>query len=129
MTEYEGFNLVSRTLSFKYAYRGIKVMLSSQHNAWIHACVTFLVIVCAFLLKINALEWCAIVIAIAAVWCAEALNTSIEILCDVASAEFHPLIEKSKDVAAGAVLITALAAAVVGIIIFGPKLIFALGFL
>ena len=70
------------------------------------------------------MHWpCWITLAIVAVWTAEALNTAFEFLADVASPEFHPLVEKAKDVAAGGVLITCLGAATIGIIIIGPHLI------
>jgi len=62
-------------------------------------------------------------VAIIAVWTAEALNTAFESLCDVASPEFHPMVERAKNIAAGAVLISAVGAAVIGLLIFGPKLL------
>jgi diacylglycerol kinase (ATP) len=65
-------------------------------------------------------RWCWIILAISIVWTAEALNTAFEFLADAASPEFHPLVRDAKDVAAGAVLITAGAAAVIGGIVFWP---------
>ena len=65
-------------------------------------------------------------LAIVSVWTAEALNTAFEFLCDVASPEFHPLVAKAKDVAAGAVLITAVGASLVGLLVLGPHLVAAL---
>ena len=62
-------------------------------------------------------------LAIVAVWTAEALNTAFEALCDVTSPGFHPLVERAKDVAAGAVLICAIGAVIVGGIVFGPHLL------
>ena len=79
------------------------------------------------LLGISLLEWCAIVVAIVVVWTAEALNTAFELLCDVASPEFHPLIQKGKDVAAAAVLLSAVGAAVIGLLVFGPHLLRIVG--
>lgn len=67
-------------------------------------------------------EWCLIVLACAAVWTAEALNTAFEFLADATTKEFHPVIGQAKDVAAGAVLVTALAAAIVGLLVFAPHL-------
>ena len=55
-----------------------------------------------------------------AVWTAEALNTALELLADVASPEFHPLVEKAKDVAAGAVLISAIGSVIIGLLVLGP---------
>jgi diacylglycerol kinase (ATP) len=95
-------------------------MLKSQQNAWIHTFATIAVVIAGIVLKISYGEWCCLVLAIIAVWMAEALNTAFEFLADVASPEFHPLVKKAKDVAAGAVLISAIGAIVIGVIIFGP---------
>ena len=73
-------------------------------------------------MHITRIEWCFVVLAIVAVWTAEALNTSLEFLCDVASPQFHPMVQRSKDVAAGAVSITAIGAVVIGIVVFLPYL-------
>ena len=98
-------------------------MLKSQQNAWVHAFATIAVVIAGFVFGISTSEWCLLVLAIIAVWMAEALNTAIEFLADVASPEFHPLVKKAKDVAAGAVLISAIGAIVLGIIIFGPHIL------
>ena len=68
------------------------------------------------------MEWCAVLFAIALVWVAEALNTALERLTDLASPEFHPLAGKAKDMAAGAVLLAVAGAVLIGIVIFGPRL-------
>jgi diacylglycerol kinase (ATP) len=68
-------------------------------------------------------EWCWIVLSIVAVWTAEALNTAFEFLADVATPDYHPLVGKAKDVAAGAVLITAIGSIVIGILIMGPYIL------
>ncbi len=73
------------------------------------------------LFQLSRTEWCIIVLAVVAVWTAEALNTAFEFLTDVASPEFHPLAGKAKDVAAGAVLLAAIGAVIIGLFIFGPK--------
>ena len=96
-------------------------MLKSQHNAWVHLVATVTVIVAGLICNLTPEEWCWIVLAIVSVWMAETFNTAIEFLCDVASPEFHPLVKKSKDVSAGAVLIAAIGAVVIGFLIFGPK--------
>ncbi len=114
------FSFTGRIRSFKYAFVGIWTMLKSQQNAWIHAFATVTVILAGFVLGISPAEWCWLVLAIISVWMAEALNTAIEFLADVASPEFHPLVKKAKDVAAGAVLISAIGALIIGIIIIGP---------
>ena len=114
------FSFTGRIRSFKYAFVGIWTMLKSQQNAWVHVFATVAVVTVGFVLGISPAEWCWLVIAIIAVWMAEALNTAIEFLADVASPEFHPLVKKAKDVAAGAVLISAIGAIIIGIIIIGP---------
>ena len=98
-------------------------MIVSQHNAWIHAAATIVAVAAGFYLQLTKAEWCWIILAIISVWTAEALNTAFEFLTDVASPEFHPLAEKAKDVAAGAVLITAIGSVLLGILIFGPYLL------
>lgn len=114
------FEFTGRIRSFKFAFIGIWTLLKTQHNAWLHACATFLVALAGFFFGISAAEWCLLVLAIMAVWTAEALNTAFEFLADVASPEFHPLVKKSKDVAAGAVLVSAVGAVVIGLIVLGP---------
>ena len=112
-----------RIRSFKYAFRGLRVMIVSQHNAWIHAVATIVVVTVSFYFHLTSAEWCWIILAIISVWTAEAFNTAFEFLTDVASPEFHPLAEKAKDVAAGAVLITAIGSVLIGIVVFGPYVI------
>ena len=119
----KGFSVGARLRSFVYAGRGIATMLRSQHNAWVHAAATLVVATAGAVLGVSRLEWVALVLAVVAVWTAEALNTAFEFLCDVASPDFHPLVEKAKDVAAGAVLICALGATLIGAIVFAPYLL------
>jgi diacylglycerol kinase len=116
------FQFTGRIRSFRYAIVGILRMLRCQHNAWIHLVVTAGIIAAGFFFQLTSAEWCWIVLAIAIVWTAEALNTAFEFLADAASPSFHPIVRDAKDVAAGAVLITAIAAAVIGAIIFWPHL-------
>ncbi len=110
-----------RVRSIACALQGIREMLRTQHNAWIHAIATTVVAVAGVLFQLSRTEWCIIVLAVVAVWTAEALNTAFEFLTDVASPEFHPLAGKAKDVAAGAVLLAAIGAVIIGLFIFGPK--------
>jgi diacylglycerol kinase (ATP) len=116
------FQFTGRIRSFKYAVAGILRMLRCQHNAWLHLGVTGIVVGAGLFFSLTAREWCWIILAIATVWTAEALNTAFEFLADAASPEFHPLVRDAKDVAAGAVLITAVAAAIIGVIIFWPHI-------
>lgn len=106
--------------SFGWAGRGVCVLLSTQANARIHAVAAAGAVVAGFAFGITRGEWCAVAGAIGLVFTAEGLNTAIEAVVDLASPGRHPLAEKAKDVAAGAVLLAALAAAVIGLLVFGP---------
>ena len=107
--------------SFGYAFRGIGILLRTQANARIHATATVLVMAAGFWFRISRGEWCAVTAAIGLVWTAEGLNTAIEAVVDLTSPEPHPLAGRAKDVAAGAVLCAAIAALVIGALIFGPR--------
>jgi diacylglycerol kinase (ATP) len=115
-----GFSYTGRLRSMRCAVTGIWIMLSTQHNAWIHAAATFGATMAGLYFGVTKAEWCWIILAIVAVWTAEALNTAFEFLTDVVSPEFHPLAGKAKDVAAGAVLITAIGAVIIGLVVMGP---------
>jgi diacylglycerol kinase (ATP) len=115
--------LAARLRSFVYAGRGVVTLLSSQHNAWIHAVATALTVAAGAWLGVSRVEWISLILAILVVWAAEAFNTALEFLADMASPEFHPLVEKAKDVAAGGVLICAVGAALIGLLVFGPYLV------
>jgi diacylglycerol kinase (ATP) len=117
------FSLRKRLLSFKYAGRGLWLTIKSQHNAWIHALATIVVLGAGLVFRLSRVEWCIIVLTCAGVWAAEALNTALEFLADATSREIHPIIGQAKDVAAGAVLIAAIAAVIVGALIFGPHIL------
>jgi diacylglycerol kinase (ATP) len=114
------FSIVDRLKSFTFAASGIATMLRTQHNAWIHLATTTVVVGAGLLFEIARGEWVWLIVAIVAVWTAEALNTAFELLCDVASPEFHPLVKQAKDVAAAAVLIAASGATIIGLLVFVP---------
>ena len=116
-----------RLRSVSCALHGIRIMVQSQQNAWIHAAATLLVTIAGLVLRLSLAEWCWIVLAIVAVWTAEALNTAFEFLTDVASPSFHPIAGNAKDVAAGAVLISALGSVVIGVLVLGPHVLEWLG--
>ena len=120
MNNNTSLTFTGRIRSIRHAVTGIRVMIASQHNAWIHAAATVLVVAAGWSFGLERAEWCWIILAVVSVWTAEALNTAFEFLTDVASPEFHPLAAKAKDVAAGAVLITALGSALIGLLILGP---------
>ncbi len=117
------FSLAARARSFKHALRGIACMLRGQVNARIHAALSLLVVGLGLYLGLSVVEWCFVVVAIAIVWMAEAFNTAIELVCDLASPEFHPLVKQAKDIAAGAVLLAAIGAAMIGLVVFLPYLL------
>ena len=113
--------LKERINSFKYAIKGIG-LLFTEPNAKIHLGFTLLTIAGGFFFSVSNLEWCILILAIAIVLAAEALNTAVEYLTDLVSPNHHPLAGKTKDVAAGAVLIAAIGAAIIACIIFLPKI-------
>ena len=117
------FSLKKRLHSFKYAFQGIGYLIRNEHNAWIHLFITVCVIVAGFLLRVSPSEWISIIFAIGMVLAAEAFNTAIEALSDIISPDYKRLIRRAKDVAAGGVLLAAMAAVAIGLIIFVPKLI------
>lgn len=119
----DGFTFRKRLRSFRYAFNGIRLLISKEHNAWIHCFATVCVVIAGFLLEISKMEWIACMIVIGAVLAAEAVNSAVEALADFVSPEYNEAIKRTKDLAAGAVLLMAMAAAVVGGIIFFPKLI------
>jgi len=109
--------------SFKFAIAGVNDLFSFTPNAKIHLAFAFLATFFGFYLKINATEWCLVIFAIGMVMAAEAFNTSIEYLTNLVTSDYHELAKKTKDVAAGGVFITAITAAIIGAIIYLPKLI------
>jgi len=115
--------MLKRLKSFKYAFTGITDFFSSEPNVKIHLLAGIFAIAAGFFFSISPTEWCLVIISIAMVLSAEGLNTAIEHLTDLVSPNYHELARKTKDIAAGAVLITAIGAAIVGIIIFLPKII------
>jgi len=120
------FSISNRIRSLAYGFKGLRFLLVSQKNAWIHAVATVVVIAAGAYFGLTAMQWGLVTFAIAAVWAAEAFDTAFELLADAVSPDFHPLVGKAKDVAAGAVLIVALGSSVVGITVFGPHILDAL---
>ncbi|WP_240454465.1 diacylglycerol kinase family protein [Caulobacter sp. 17J65-9] len=116
------FTIAARLKSFRYAFTGIGFMLRTQHNAWIHLAATAAVVAAGIGLKVRAEDWRWLIVAIVLVWVAEAMNTAFEHLCDVVSPDFHVLVQRSKDVAAGAVLICAVGAIALGALTLAPYL-------
>jgi diacylglycerol kinase (ATP) len=117
------FTVSARVRSFGHATRGIWIVLRGQHNAWIHALATVVVVGLGLGLGVGTADWCWLVLALTAVWACEAFNTALEHLADAASPGFHPLVRQAKDAAAGAVLIAAVGATVIGVLVLGPPLL------
>jgi diacylglycerol kinase len=109
--------------SFAFALAGIKLCFRYEANFRIHAALTIVALLLSIVFKISAIEWIAICFCIAFVITMEMLNTAIEKLCDVVHKEIHPIIKKVKDIAAGAVLVSAIFSLITGCIIFLPKII------
>ncbi len=124
--EREAFSVVKRAKSFTHAFRGIKVFISSTHNSWIHIILALIAVILGIFFCITSTEWMILVISIGFVFCAEAFNTAIEFDIDLTSPQYHPYARDTKDVAAGAVLISAVTSIIIGSIIFLPKIIFLL---
>jgi len=114
--------LVQIFKSFQYAFKGIFILFKEETNARIHLLVTTITILAGWMLKISITEWCFVTLCITLVMVAEAFNTAIENLTDLVSPDFHALAGKTKDLAAGAVLILSIGSVIIGLIIFLPKI-------
>ena len=123
--ESKGKKLKSKNVfqSFKYAFSGLKYGFINTKNLHIDLLFIIAVIVCGFIFNISLIEWVIVVLCISLVVSLELINTAIEEVVNLASPDVHPLAKASKDVAAGAVLFSAIMTAIVGIIIFLPKFI------
>ena len=115
------------TNSFKYAFEGILQAYVGEQNLKIHTVIAVLVIIFGFILKISYTEWLVCLVLIGLVLMAEFFNTSIEYLVDLVSPEIHPLAKATKDTASAGVLMMASISAIIGLIIFIPKLISFIG--
>ena len=113
----------SRVKSFQFAFAGIKYIMKSQPNSWIHLAVTIAVILLGLWLGLSRVEWVLLVLTIGFVWAAESVNTALEALVDLVSPHHHPLAKVAKDVGAAGVLILAAMSVAVGLILLGPPLV------
>lgn len=109
-----------RFRSFKFAVRGIGTLLKTQMNARIHVFALISVLILGFIVGLDLLEWALISIAVAIVLSAEAMNSALEFLADHTAPEWHDNVQKAKDLAAGAVLLAAAGALVLGLLVFIP---------
>jgi diacylglycerol kinase (ATP) len=108
--------------SFRYAIAGLRYLLWTQRNAKIHTAIGLAAVALGFVLGIDRYEWLTLTLTIAMVLAAEGVNTAIEAAVDLASPSYHPLAKIAKDVGAGTVLLTAIAAVIVGMLLFVPHL-------
>lgn len=115
--------LKKRINSFKYAFEGIIMTIRSETNMKIHLFVMILVIVAGVVLKLSAVQWKICIILFSLVIAGELFNTAIEAVVDMVMPEFHPKAKIAKDAAAGGVLVLAIGAAIIGLMIFIPKII------
>jgi diacylglycerol kinase len=109
--------------SFGYAFAGVWYMVRTQRNAQIHILVGACAVALGFVLGLERWEWLAIVLIITLVLAAEGVNTAVESAVDLATSSCHPLAKVAKDVAAGTVLICAVAAVIVGCLVFLPHIL------
>ncbi len=114
------YNLKKQYRSFGYAFKGLRSCIGKEQNLGTHLLVAVAVLAAGWLFGISRGEWIAVILCIGIVIGAELINSAIERVVDLASPDYHPLAGQAKDIAAGAVLIVAIAAAAVGLIVFLP---------
>jgi len=117
------FSARARLRSFIYAFRGLGVMIREEHNFWIHLGITAILIPVCIICRLSAMEWALIILCIGLVLGMELVNSAIERIADKISPARDHEIGKIKDLGAAAVLITAVAAAIMGLIILVPKIL------
>lgn len=109
--------------SFGYAFEGIFTCIRNERNIKIHCTVAILVVIAGAVLGITPIEWCICLTLFGLVIALELVNTAIESVVDLVTTERKPLAKTAKDTAAGAVLVAAIMAAIVGLIIFVPRIV------
>ena len=116
------FSIAKRIKSFGFAFNGLRILFHEEHNSRIHFFASVLVVNAALLFKLNTYEWIAIIFSIGLVITVEIINTAVENIADFLTTEQNNHIKKIKDLAAAAVLVSALTALTIGLIIFLPKI-------
>lgn len=109
--------------AFIHAFNGLLFFFRNDRNGRIHLLAAMIVVMMAAFLHLAAMEWAVILVCIAWVMALEMLNHALEKLCDAVHPETHPFIKAAKDVAAGAVLVSAIISMIIGLIIFLPKIV------
>mgnify|MGYP000577117676 CR=1 FL=1 len=116
------FSVRARIRSFSFAIQGIKTLFRDEDNAKVHVLTAVIVIIGGLYFDISSVEWMLITVAIGFVLVTEIVNTALENICDYLTEETDPLIKRIKDLSAGAVLISALTAIIIGLMVFIPKI-------
>jgi diacylglycerol kinase len=116
------FSIKKRLKSFKYAFKGLQIVVKEEHNARIHVFAALCAIILGFFLKISQTEWIAVIFCISLVVSMEIINSAIENIADFVSPEKHEKIRKIKDLSAAAVLVCAASSLIIALIIFIPKI-------
>lgn len=115
------FSVHARLKSFKFALHGLLHFFRTEHNAWLHLLATMGVIILAYVVGVSKADAIALIIAVALVWITEMVNTCLEKTMDIITMEYNPKIKIIKDISAGAVLVSAIAALLIGLFVFIPK--------
>lgn len=118
---------ITRLESFKYAFQGLSYTFRTQRNAQIHLVITCIIVPIGGIVGLPLEHWAILTLTIGLVMAAETINTAIEVAMDHLSPNIHPQVKIVKDVAAGAVLLTAITAIIVGLLLLGPPLLRFIG--
>ena len=116
------FSIKDRIKSFSYAFNGFKVLFQEEHNARIHLVAMIAVVFAGFFFHISPVEWMIILICIGSVFALEIVNSAVENLADLVTQEKNEFVKKAKDLAAAAVLASAIISVIIALIIFVPKI-------
>ncbi len=116
------YDLKKQLRSFGYAWKGIRCCVGKEQNLSFHLIAMVVTVIAGFLLEITRIDWMIVILCIGVVIAAELFNSAIEKLVDLVSPERHPIAGQVKDIAAGAVLVCAATAAIIGLIVFIPYL-------
>ena len=120
------FSIIARIKSANHAWRGLGILFKTTHNFWLQIFFSLVATYLGFILCISTTEWLFLVFSIGLVFITETLNTAFEIDIDLTSPNYHPYARDTKDVAAGAVLLSIILSVLIGAIIFIPKILILL---
>jgi len=121
--EQQKFSIRKRIKSFSFAFNGLKILMTEEHNARIHLVAAICAVIASIVFEISAFEWIAVMVAIGLVFALELMNSAIESIADFVASEKNEKIKKIKDLSAAGVLISAITALIVGLIVFLPKIL------